>query len=246
MSVMVIGGTGLSHIDGVTWRQLPLEENRFGAPSARFRLSEKGLGDSPVYFLPRHGDDGQIAPHRINYRANMYAAKLQGVKTVIAVNTVGGIADRLAPETLVVPDQVIDYTSGREGSIYDGSDNPLQHIDFTEPFSSPLRTVLFRAGENAGFDILDGGVYGCCQGPRLETAAEIRRLKRDGCDMVGMTAMPEAALAREMGMEYASLCLVVNWAAGITNQPISMSEIRAVVERGGDAIQKILKAVFSS
>lgn len=184
----------------------------FGAPSAPVRAVD--FNGRTVWFLPRHGDAHHIPPHRINYRANLAALRLLQVDQVVALNTVGVITDSLAPGQLAVPGQLIDYTYGRDHSIYDGSSASLDHIDFTEPFSGPLRRLILAAARAADVPCHDGGVYAVTQGPRLETAAEIDRLERDGADFIGMTAMPEASIARELGMNYACLSLIVNFAAG--------------------------------
>jgi purine nucleoside phosphorylase len=184
----------------------------YGSPSAAVREVE--FSGRTVWFLPRHGDRHDIPPHRVNYRANLTALKLLGADNVLALNTVGVIAPDLAPGQLAVPDQLIDYTYGRDHSIYDGSSASLAHIDFTEPFSEALRRQILDAAATADVPCHDGGVYAVTQGPRLETAAEIDRLERDGADFIGMTAMPEAAIARELQMNYACLSLIVNFAAG--------------------------------
>ncbi|MGD2170788.1 MAG: S-methyl-5'-thioinosine phosphorylase, partial [Gammaproteobacteria bacterium] len=156
------------------------------------------------------------------------------------VNAVGGIAAELAPQTLAVPDQIIDYSSGREQTFFDGGDEPARHIDFSWPYDPGLRAILVAAGEQLGLQLATSGTYGCSNGPRLETAAEIRRMRNDGCSMIGMTGMPEAALARELELEYACLALVVNWAAGIQQQEISMQEIVANMEQGMENAKALL------
>jgi purine nucleoside phosphorylase len=193
-------------------------ETRFGMPSAPIRRID--LGGQQALALARHGDAHSIPPHAINYRANMLALRELGVTTVVALHTVGVLSGIRQPGELAVPIQLIDYTWGREHTIYDGSDGHVEHVEFTEPFSAALRHRLLGAATTAGVDCCDGGVYAATQGPRLETAAEIDRLARDGADFVGMTAMPEAAIACELGIEYASLSLVVNHAAGRSDTPI--------------------------
>lgn len=215
----------------------------YGEPSAALTVGR--LHGTEVVFLARHGDGHTIAPHRINYRANIWALHAQGVRDVVAVATVGGIRNELNPGALVVPDQIIDYTHGREATFFDGVAQPLRHIDFTRPFSGTLRSSLLQAGATAGAPLRDGGVYGATQGPRLETAAEIERLARDGADVVGMTAMPEAVLAREMGLGYAMLCVVVNAAAGrgANAEGVAMTEITAVAEAAMQRVAIILERV---
>jgi purine nucleoside phosphorylase len=184
----------------------------YGAPSAAIR--EVDFGKTRAWFLARHGDRHDIPPHLINYRANLAALKLLHVDHVVALNTVGVITPGPVPGELAVPDQLIDYTYGRDHSIYDGHSASLDHIDFTEPFSGTLRKCILDAARTAEIPCHDGGVYAVTQGPRLETAAEVERLARDGADFVGMTAMPEAGIAKELRLNYACLSLIVNFAAG--------------------------------
>lgn len=211
----VLAGSGFSDFASLSPGRLSpgrLLVTAYGAPSAPVREIE--FSGRRIWFLPRHGDRHDIPPHRINYRANLAALKLLGVREVLALNTVGVIAPGLGPGQLAVPNQLIDYTYGRDHSIYDGSSASLDHIDFTEPFSGSLRRQILDAARAADVPCHDGGVYAVTQGPRLETAAEIDRLERDGADFIGMTAMPEAAIARELQMNYACLSLIVNFAAG--------------------------------
>ncbi len=240
MTLAVIGGTGLSDFDEVQWLEAVRPQTQFGPPSAQIKRGRLSGQNEEFFFLPRHGGDHSIAPHKINYRANMAALQTIGVTGVLAVNAVGGLSPSMGPEALVVPDQIIDYTSARENSFFDGVAGPLDHIDFTEPYHPAARQQLLGAARDLGIDCLDGGVYGATQGPRLETAAEVRRCRNDGCDLLGMTGMPEAALARELKLEYASLCLVVNWGAGMTEQPITLEEIHRVVERGISKVKAVL------
>lgn len=205
----IIAGSGFQSF-GVDSKGTSIS-TEFGEPSAQVR--ELQYDDHTVYLLPRHGDDLLIPPHAINYRANLLALSQLKVNAVIAMNTVGVVSKNIHPGQIAVPDQLIDYTWGRAHSIYQGTGR-IDHIDFTEPFAETLRQDLLQAADKAGVPICAGGVYAVCQGPRLETAAEVNRLERDGADFVGMTAMPEAGLARELGMEYACLSLIVNYAAG--------------------------------
>jgi len=191
---------------------------RFGEPSGPVRPVD--FEGSNVLVLPRHGDDHSLPPHVINYRANLAALRELGADTVIALNTVGVVSDVREPGQVAIPDQIIDYTWGRAHTIYDEPGSGFEHIEFTQPLSPTLRTALLAAAGAAGVDCLDGGVYAATQGPRLESAAEIDRLERDGADYVGMTAMPEASLAMELGMKYACLSLIVNKAAGRGEKPI--------------------------
>ncbi len=189
----------------------------FGEPSAAVR--KMFLGGHEVAVLPRHGDEHTLPPHAINYRANLAALSQLGIESVLALNTVGVITDVCDPGQLAVPEQLLDYTWGRAHTIHEGR-GKVEHIDFTEPFSSRLRAALLEAATHADVRCYDGGTYATTQGPRLETAAEVDRLQRDGADFVGMTAMPEAALARELGLQYACLALIVNRAAGRGDVPI--------------------------
>jgi purine nucleoside phosphorylase len=206
----LIAGTGFgAFAKDATLHRL---STQFGEPSSPIRELE--YSDQIVYLLARHGDEVTIPAHLVNYRANLTALSELGVARIIALNTVGVIAARQYPGQLAVPEQLIDYTYGRDHSIYTAKSANLTHIDFTEPFCTELRTGLLKAAERADVECHDGGVYAVTQGPRLETAAEVDRLERDGADYVGMTALPEASLARELGMQYACLSLLVNFAAG--------------------------------
>jgi 5'-methylthioinosine phosphorylase len=193
-------------------------ETRFGLPSAAVR--EADIEGQRLLTLARHGEPHTIPPHAINYRANMAAFKDAGATHIIALNTVGIVSDFLACGEIALPDQILDYTWGRAHSIYDGLDDKFDHIEFDQPFSTLLRAELLQAASRGDIDCYDGGVYATMQGPRLETIAEVARVERDGADYVGMTAMPEASIARELGLEYVCLALVVNHAAGRGEGPI--------------------------
>jgi 5'-methylthioinosine phosphorylase len=210
--IALIGGTGAGLIS-------PAAKAAAGAPSTPYGEASGPLQrwqdrDIEFSFLPRHGADSSIPPHRVNYRANLWALRNEAPDGVIGINAVGGIAATAAPSRLVLPDQIIDYTWGREQTFNDGDLRPLAHIELTEPFSLTLRERLLTAAARQALDYVPIGTYGATQGPRLETRAEIDRMERDGCHIVGMTGMPEAALARELGFEYAIIAVVVNWAAG--------------------------------
>ncbi len=235
-TIALIGGTGLSRLDALEVERRQIVVTPYGEPSAPLTFGRfDGL---PMVFLPRHGEGHTIPPHKVNYRANLWALQSVGISDVVSVASVGGITQ--PPETLCVPDQIIDYTWGREHTYVECGDQPIRHVDFTEPYCQALRRRLLDAAAAAGVAVIDGGTYGATQGPRLESAAEIRRLKNDGCDLVGMTGMPEAALARELGLCFAHLNLVVNWAAGLSDEPISMEGIQQVLQRSIDAIRQIL------
>ena len=237
----IIGGSGLYSLGNhfKLEEQLP-RKTPYGETSAD--ILQGKWHDLALAFLPRHGPGHKVPPHRINYRANLWALKHMGVKHIIAVNAVGGIGADMPPLTLAVPDQIIDYSSGRENTFFDGDDSSVNHIDFSWPYSAQLRGIITEAGLQLGQPLVATGTYGATNGPRLETVAEIKRLRADGCTMVGMTGMPEAALARELEMEYACLALVVNWAAGIEDRTISMQEILANMEKGMQRIEQLLLA----
>ncbi|MFZ9642513.1 MAG: S-methyl-5'-thioinosine phosphorylase [Candidatus Methylopumilus sp.] len=212
----IIGGTGLAALTDLQVGRRQIVRTPYGEPSGPLTFGE--ISGKQVVFLPRHGNGHTIAPHMINYRANIWALHAQGVRDIVAIATVGGIADALGPGTIALPHQLIDYTHSRKNTYFDGlGDNGFQqvkHIDFTEPYDQALRALCLKAAGLVGEPLVDGGVYAAAQGPRLETAAEINRFDRDGATMVGMTGMPEAALARELEMRYAAICPVANHAAG--------------------------------
>jgi 5'-methylthioinosine phosphorylase len=241
MKLAVIGGSGLSRLEGLEEARREFLSTPYGSPSAPL-IWGKFYGIELV-FLARHGEGHTIPPHKINYRANLAALKQVGITHVLAVAAVGGITPKMAPQTLVIPDQILDYTYGRAHTFFDSEDRPVTHVDFTFPYSEELRRRLLRAAKRLGLEAIDGGCYGCTQGPRLETAAEIRRLERDGCDVVGMTGMPEAALARELELEYACLAVVVNWAAGKSAGIVTMAEIEYHLAAGMQKAAQVLGAL---
>lgn len=238
----VIGGSGL----------YCLQESADGGP----RAVQTPYAEAPVtamlehtragsiWFIPRHGLDHSIAPHLINYRANIWALHHLGVKHIIAVNAVGGIDQSMTPGTLVLPNQVIDYTFNRDHTFFAGEHALDRHVDFTWPYDAALGDALMQAAAAQALVLQRGGVYGCTQGPRLETAAEIRKLQRDGCAVVGMTGMPEAALARELGLRYACLALVVNKAAGLGNGEITHEQIVRTLASGMARVRQVLLAAL--
>lgn len=239
----VIGGSGLYELDDeFRLDRSDFVDTPYGQTSAHI-LSGRWQG-KPVIFFPRHGHSHQVAPHLINYRANIWALKQMGVTNIFAVNAVGGITPELPPQTLAVPDQIIDYTSNRAHTFLDGESLALDHIDFTFPYSETLRQQLILSAEAQGIKMIDHGTYGCTNGPRLETKAEITKMKHDGCTMVGMTGMPEAALARELGIEYACIALIVNWGAGIEDTQISMEQIKLVLAQGMSSVRRVLSATL--
>lgn len=237
--VGIIGGTGLTTLKGLAIEEERSVSNQWGEPSDKLVYGR--LGQQPVIFLARHGNPHRIPPHQVNYRANIQALYDAGVRTVVGVNAVGGIHREMGPAHVVVPDQLIDYTWGRASTFFEGELEEVTHIDFTHPYDASARDCLITAARELGVAFSDFGVYGATQGPRLETAAEIRRLERDGCDLVGMTGMPEAVLAAELGMRYVCLGLVVNWAAGKTEAIITMAEIEEAISQGMSGVKQILE-----
>ena len=238
----IIGGSGLAKLADLQLERREVVRTPYGDPSCA--LSFGKIEGVDVVFLARHGYGHTIAPHQINYRANLWALQHVGASEVIAVATVGGIRADLGPGTLAVPDQIIDYTSGRKHTFFEGPDSPVTHVDFTRPYTEAIRMRLVRAARAAGEPVVDGACYGCAQGPRLETAAEIRRMARDGCDLVGMTGMPEAALARELELPYAALAVVANHAAGLgdSHEAISMEAMAAVMDAAIQRARRVLAA----
>ncbi len=239
----IIGGTGLTQLEGLTIRQALSLDTPYGAPSADILRGE--YAGREVLFLARHGHPHRIAPHQINYRANLWALKEAGAEAILAVNAVGGIHPAMGTGHFCVPHQLIDYSWGREHSFFAGDLEQVTHIDFSHPYDAGLRERLIAAltAERCGFS--GHGVYACTQGPRLETVAEIARLERDGCDIVGMTGMPEAALARELALPYACLALVVNPAAGKSVGIITMAEIEQALAEGIDKVKAVLVRVLA-
>jgi 5'-methylthioadenosine phosphorylase len=242
----IIGGSGLAKLSALQNTRRQVMRSPYGEPSGAMTFGE--LGGREVVFLARHGYGHTIAPHEINYRANIWALKELEVQGVFAVATVGGIRDDLGPGTLVVPDQILDYTHSRKSTFFEGAEARVTHIDFTLPYSARLRQMLLQAAMAAGEVIVDGATYACTQGPRLETAAEIERIARDGGDLVGMTGMPEAALAREAGLDYAALGVVVNHAAGRgdSRQQIKLEDLEGVMRATVTRAVRILEEVLRS
>ena len=241
MTLAIIGGTGLTQISELTITGQQSLQTPFGEPSASYVMGE--LNGQKLVFLARHGNPHRIPPHKINYRANIWGLKQLGVDAVIAVAAVGGISSAMAPGHIAIPDQIIDYSYGREHTFFADDLEHVTHIDFTEPYSPALRQRIIAAAQQAGIAISATGTYGCTQGPRLETVAEIKRMAQDGCDLVGMTGMPEAALARELELPYANISVVANWGAGIVAGEITMAEIEKNLETGMSKAIALLKAI---
>jgi 5'-methylthioinosine phosphorylase len=238
----IIGGTGIAELEGLEVLREHHLQTPFGEPSRA--IQEGRLGGTTLFFLQRHGSPGAIPPHRINYRANLWALKKLDVDGIVAINAVGGITDSMRPGRLLIPHQVIDYTWGREHSFDDGHNGELLHIDFTEPYEPSLRMALLAAAARAGIPHEAAGVHGITQGPRLETSAEIARMARDGCDVVGMTGMPEASLARELDLPYAAICMVVNPAAGLGDLPLTIAMMRETLLREAAVVRQLISELL--
>jgi len=237
----LILGSGFGEL--VDADSVDIVETAYGKPSAPLRTARLGGRDVPA--LSRHGDEHTIPPHRINYRANIALLHDAGYTSLIALNTVGVLTPAVDAGQVAVPDQLIDYTWGRDHTFHTGGDAGVEHVEFTEPFPAELRQRLLAAARRAGVECHDGGVYAATQGPRLESAAEVDRLERDGADFIGMTAMPEAVLAAERGMNYACLALAVNKAAGRGDGPIH-ADIAASSAAARAAALGILNAFFAA
>jgi 5'-methylthioadenosine phosphorylase len=239
----IIGGSGLSKLSILEVTRRKVARTPYGEPSGALTFGR--IRNRDVVFLARHGYGHTVAPHEVNYRANVWALKDAGADSVVSVASVGGIRNDIWPGTLLLPDQIIDYTWGRSSTFYEGVGVPVNHIDFTQPFSKSLRERLLKAAAECKEDIRDGGVYAATQGPRLETAAEINRLERDGADVVGMTAMPEAALAREISLEYATIAVVANYAAGRGDsaRAVPLDRIGQVLEEAMGRVRTIIEGL---
>jgi 5'-methylthioadenosine phosphorylase len=246
MTLAVIGGSGLSKLASLEITQRKVVRTPYGEPSGALTFgSIRGHG---MVFLARHGYGHTIAPHEVNYRANLWALKEQNISGVVSVASVGGIRRDVTPGTLLVPDQIIDYTWGRRATFFEGSGAPVTHIDFTEPYTQSLRQRILAAARACGESVLDGGTYAATQGPRLESAAEINRLERDGADIVGMTGMPEAALARELGLAYAAIAVSANYAAGRgeSEHAVPMERIEAVLGEAMGRVRRIIEQLVGA
>ena len=239
----IIGGTGLAELPGVEPVQSHQLDTPFGATSAPI-IEAKWRGVT-VAFLARHGNPHRIPPHKVNYRANIKAFEMLGIKEILAVTAVGGIRSDLGPARLCIPDQIIDYTYGRDATFFEDNLDDVVHVDFSYPYTQSLREELITAAQQLKITAPHKAVYGATQGPRLETAAEIKRLANDGCSIVGMTGMPEACLARELNIDYANLSVVANWAAGITDDVITMTEIYQHLEVGMAHVSEILALILT-
>ena len=244
LDLAIIGGSGMYHFPGLEDIQRHVIETPYGKTSDDVVIGL--VAGKRVAFLARHGQQHHLLPHQVNYRANLWALHHLGARQVVGVNAVGGIRADMGPLTIVVPDQIIDYTYGRQISFYELEDVRIGHIDFSEPYTESLRQRLLQASDVAKVPVIAGGCYGATQGPRLETRAEIARMQRDGCDLVGMTGMPEAVLARELDVAYACLALVVNFAAGCGEEAqISIEEISANLAIVIEKVPRIMTVLLS-
>ncbi|TMG75513.1 MAG: S-methyl-5'-thioinosine phosphorylase [Betaproteobacteria bacterium] len=241
----IIGGTGLTQLANLEVSRRQVVGTPYGEPSGP--LTFGAIRGVPAVFLARHGYGHTIPPHQVNYRANLWALKEQGASGIVSVVSVGGIRADLGPGKIVVPHQIVDYTWGRMSTFFE-NEAPVKHVDFTEPYTAGLRNRLLSAAKACGEPVVDGAVYAATQGPRLETAAEIDRLERDGADIVGMTGMPEAALAREIELGYAAIAVVVNHAAGrgASARGVALQEIEEVLKHSVGRVRKIIEAFVAA
>jgi len=239
LTLALVGGTGLTELDE-NLESLSME-TPYGKPSADIRVVEsKPLR---LLFLPRHGNPHRFPPHCVNYRANMWALREAGADHVLAVYAVGGICAPYGPAALAAPNQLIDYTWGRQHTYCDSEHIALEHVDFTNPYDGRLRDTLLQAANQASIDVFDGGCIGVFQGPRLESAAEVEKARRDGCHMAGMTALPEAGLARELGLDYAGLAVVSNWGAGVSGELLSEDDIAETLKKPMMRVRSLLRSL---
>jgi len=241
----IIGGSGLTQLSNLEVTHRLAVRTPYGEPSSALTFGR--IAGADVVFLARHGYGHTIAPHEVNYRANIWALQEQKVGEVISVASVGGIRADMQPGVVALPHQIVDYTWGRKSTFFEGGEKPVTHIDFTEPYSAALRRRILDAAGACGETVADTAIYAACQGPRLETAAEIDRLERDGADVVGMTGMPEAALAREAGLEYATIAVVANFAAGRGDSlhRIRLEDIEPVLQQSLARVRRIIEQLVS-
>ncbi len=240
----IIGGTGLTRLKGLEIERREVMHTPYGEPSGA--ITYGNLCGKEVVFLPRHGYGHTIPPHMVNYRANLWCLKNKGISKVISICAVGSIREDIVPGTLIIPDQIIDYTWSRHHTLFEKDLTSVTHIDFTEPYCQEMRAALISAARDADVRVIESGTYGASQGPRLESAAEINRMERDGCHIVGMTGMPETALARELDLCYAVCAVSANWAAGRGTEPITMEMIDRNIATGLEQVRTILEQLIAS
>lgn len=244
MSTAIIGGSGFARLEQFEVLDSLHISTPYGATSADILQGE--LSGEPCLFLPRHGQQHSIPPHKINYRANIYALKQLKAERIIALAAVGGIDKQYTPGTVCLPDQVIDYTYSRAMTFYDGNDGQVWHSEFTEPYAANMRESTISVAKQMGLPLIETGTYAATQGPRFETAAEIKRLKQDGAHIVGMTGMPECSLARELRIPYLTLASSVNYAAGVADNNITIDEITAAMEQASSVVYRLLPELLKN
>ena len=239
----IIGGTGMAQLSCLEISHRQIMKTPYGEPSGPLTFGR--INKHEIVFLARHGYGHTIPPHAVNYRANLWALHSLNPTRVLSVASVGGIRADLTPGKIVIPDQIIDHTYGRKFTYFEDTDKPITHIDFTEPYCDITRRLILEAAKLENEKIIDEGVYAATQGPRLETAAEINKLEREGADMVGMTGMPESALAKELGLHYATIAVVANYAAGrgTNTHVILLEDVHAVLEKAMVGVRRILERV---
>ena len=238
MKIAIISGGDFDKITGISLVDEIFQDTPWGETSSSIKILK--IKNIEIFFLSRHGDPQRIPPHKINYRANIWALNKIDVKKIISINTVGGITQLMSPNEIIIPNQIIDYTHGRQSTYHEDNLTEVKHIDFTNPYTESLRKGLINSAKRVKLNIHTKGTYGVTQGPRLETAAEISKLENDGCNIVGMTGLPEASLAREIDIDYASCCLVVNWAAGKSVEPINTKIMKENLASGIKDIMLLL------
>lgn len=241
VKIGIIAGSGFYNIGDAHVVKKRGMSTPFGEPSDVHTIF--AIGNKEVAFLPRHGSSHHIPPHKVNYRANLWGLHELGVERILSIGAVGGIKRVFKPGTIVIPDQVIDMTCGRMSSFYDGPD--VIHIDFTEPYCPAMRKVLLQAGTRMGIPLINGGTYVCTNGPRLETSAEIKVFKMMGGDLVGMTGMPEAALAKELELCFTSINVVTNPAAGMGRSRLTTTEVVHTMQQTGKDLKRLIKIFLS-
>ena len=242
-TLAIIGGTGLTRVEGLTVTRREMVKTPYGAPSCPIVFGE--MEGRELAFLPRHGTSHRIPPHRVNYCANIWALNSVGIERIVAVGAVGGIDSECSVGAIVVPDQIIDYTHDRESTYFDGGEDPVEHIDFSYPYNATLRKALIDGARSVGdIKVVDSGTYGATRGPRFETAAEVSRMARDGCTIAGMTGMPEASLAAELRIAYACMAVVVNAAAGTGDKPLDAKTLQPAIADGMQKARRVLHAAL--
>lgn len=242
MPIGLISGSGLYEIEGLKVEGEKSIDTPYGQPSAQYRQGK--IEGTALTFLPRHGSPHSIPPHKVNYRANIWGFNALGIDRIMAVTAVGSIDPDIKPGSILIPDQIIDYTQGsRESTFYDNG--KVVHVDFTDPYCPAMRTAIMAAAQKCGISVYESGTYICVNGPRLETAMEIEFFRKIGADVVGMTAMPEAVLARELEICYCGICIVTNYAAGITKNRLTTSEVIDTMNASTDRVKKLLRTAVA-